>query len=169
MADQMDLKAEIVSLIPRLRRFARGLCGNPIDADDLLQVALEKALSRLHQFEQGTRLDSWLFRIVQTSFLDERRKVQKREQNTDMTLLEQSPALQDYDRSAEQLALRDIDRAMATLPDDQRLLLVLVLVEGYSYQEAANLTGVPIGTVMSRLARGRKALAAQLEETVSVA
>ena len=168
MTEDRELRQEMVALIPRLRRFAHGLCGNPTDAEDLVQIGLEKALSRLHQFKRGTRLDSWLFRIVQTSFLDDRRKASRREDGMDEATLERLPATQTQHDSSTPMGLRDIDRVLATLPEDHRVLLILVLVEGYSYQEAAEITETPIGTVMSRLSRGRKAFAAAYKEATHV-
>lgn len=164
MSKQSDLRHEIVALIPRLRRFARGLTGNQTDADDLVQVALEKALTRLHQFEPGTRLDSWLFRIVQTSFLDDRRKAQRRETEMAADQLENLPNAAKQGDTEQSAGLADIDRALALLPDEQRLIVVAVLVEGHSYREVADMMALPIGTVMSRLSRARKALQAALSE-----
>lgn len=162
MADTPELRAEIVSLIPRLRRFALGLTGNATDADDLVQTALEKALTRLHQFKAGTRLDSWLFRIVQTSWIDNRRRAVQREDTMEAETIERLPGAPIHTDAETRMALGDINSALASLSDDQRVLAVLVLVEGYSYQEAADLEGIPVGTVMSRLSRARKALANQL-------
>lgn len=162
MADTPELRAEIVSLIPRLRRFALGLTGNSTDADDLVQTALEKALTRLHQFEAGSRLDSWLFRIVQTSWIDNRRRAVRREDTMEAETIERLPEAPIHSDAETRMALGDINSALASLSDDQRVLAVLVLVEGYSYQEAADLEGIPVGTVMSRLSRARKALANQL-------
>ena len=126
--------------------------------------ALEKALTRLHQFEPGSRLDSWLYRIVQTSFLDERRRLARREEGVEMDVLERLPEAVVTDDAARMTQVRDADRALAALPDEQRTLAVLVLVEGYSYKEAADTLDVPIGTVMSRLSRARKALLAGCQE-----
>ena len=164
MSKQSDLRHEVVALIPRLRRFARGLTGNQTDADDLVQVALEKALARLHQFEPGTRLDSWLYRIVQTSFLDDRRKAQRREVEMAGDQLENLPNVAQQGGTEQSARLADIDRALAVLPDEQRLIVVAVLVEGHSYREVADMMALPIGTVMSRLSRARKALQAALSE-----
>ncbi len=164
MSKQSDLRHDIVALIPRLRRFARGLTGNQTDADDLVQVALEKALTRLHQFEPGTRLDSWLYRIVQTSFLDDRRKAQRREVEMAGDQLENMPNVAQQGGSEQSAGLADIDRALAVLPDEQRLIVVAVLVEGHSYREVADMMALPIGTVMSRLSRARKSLQAALSE-----
>ncbi|MEL6474963.1 MAG: RNA polymerase sigma factor [Pseudomonadota bacterium] len=162
MTDDTALRREIVTLIPRLRRFALGLTGSQADADDLVQTALEKALNRLDQFKPGTRLDSWLFRIVQTSWIDNRRSAARREDTMDADMMDRIPGRQDPGH-ADALSIRDgIQRALDQLADDQRSLAVLVLVEGYSYQEAADMEGVPIGTVMSRLSRARKTMASFL-------
>ncbi|MEO0753994.1 MAG: sigma-70 family RNA polymerase sigma factor, partial [Pseudomonadota bacterium] len=111
------------------------------------------------QFTPGTRLDSWLFRIVQTSWIDNRRMAASREDTMDADMMERIPGRHDPGH-ADQHAIRDgVTRALAQLADDQRSLAVLVLVEGYSYQEAADMAGVPIGTVMSRLSRARKTMA----------
>jgi RNA polymerase sigma-70 factor, ECF subfamily len=159
MTDNTALRREIVALIPRLRRFALGLTGAQADADDLVQTALEKALARLHQFTPGTRLDSWLFRIIQTSWIDDRRKAVRREDTMDADMMERIPGRSDPGH-AEALGIRDdVNRALSQLSDDQRALTILVLVEGYSYQEAADIEGVPVGTVMSRLSRARKTMA----------
>lgn len=159
MTDNTALRREIVTLIPRLRRLALGLTGSQADADDLVQTALEKALKRLDQFAPGTRLDSWLFRIVQTSWIDNRRMAARRGDTMDADMMERIPGRHDPGH-ADQQAIRDgVHRALDQLADDQRSLAVLVLVEGYSYQEAADMEGVPIGTVMSRLSRARKTMA----------
>lgn len=163
MTDDSDLRNEIVSLIPRLRRFALGLTTNGTDADDLVQTALEKALVKLDQFQRGTRLDSWLFRIVQTSWIDDRRRARHREDTMETEIVERLPNAPVHQDGETRLALRDINRALAALPDAQRSLAILVLVEGYSYQEAADTLDVPIGTVMSRLSRARKTIAEKLK------
>jgi len=149
------LKTEIAAQLPRLRRFARTLTRRPEDADDLLQLALEKALLRLHQWQPGSRVDSWMFRIMQSAWIDETRSRQHR----DETLLAgdelEALAPKQPDRAAENLALR---RAIASLGDEQRAVVGLVLVEGLPYAEAAEVLGIPIGTLTSRLARARETL-----------
>lgn len=162
MTDNAALRREIVSLIPRLRRFALGLTGAQADADDLVQTALEKALNRLDQFTVGTRLDSWLFRIVQTSWIDDRRKAVRREDTMDADMMERIPGRFDPGHGEAYGLRADIGRALDRLSEDQRALAMLVLVEGYSYQEAADMQGVPVGTVMSRLSRARRTMAAFL-------
>lgn len=164
MEDDTALRRKIVDLIPRLRRFALGLTGSQADADDVVQTALEKALTRLDQFTAGTRLDSWLFRIVQTCWIDDRRKAVRREETVDAGTLERMPGLQDPGHTAAHDARDEVVYALAQLSEEQRSVVILVLVEGYSYQEAADLEGVPIGTVMSRLSRARKTMAGLLLE-----
>ena len=156
-------RAELARLLPQLRRFARTLAHQPVDADDLVQKALERALTRLDQFQPGTRLDSWMYRIMKTIWIDEIRSKSRRD------------AVFSPEDSGERVGARDaklesrielmaVDRAMEALPDDQRLAVSLVLIQGLSYKEAAAVMDVPMGTLTSRLARGREALAAHLSE-----
>ena len=155
--DETLLRHEIVSLIPRLRRFALGLTRNAQDADDMVQMALERSLTRLHQFERGTRLDSWLFRIVQTTWLDEKRRVTRRRIDDDPGAMDAAKAPSGFETETVELR-RDLADAMSKLNEDQSAIVMLVLVEGQSYEEASETLGIPVGTVMSRLARARQAL-----------
>jgi RNA polymerase sigma-70 factor, ECF subfamily len=162
-----QVREEMVALLPRLRRFARGLAGVPDQADDLVQAACERALTRIDQWQPGTRLDSWMFRIVQTIWLDERRAVKVRtgEGRIDAEMVEDELAF-DGGRGLEaHMTYEAVRAAMATLPEDQRAVLVLVCVEGQSYKEAAAALDIPIGTVMSRLARARAGLVKRLGES----
>lgn len=156
------IQAELVALLPRLRRFARGLAGVPDQADDLVQAACEKALSRIHQWTPGTRLDSWMFRIVQTTWLDQKRaqKVRTGEGrvDADSPLVEAELSVDGAREMESHITYDAVRRAMATLPDEQRAVMMLVCVEGQSYKEAADTLAIPIGTVMSRLSRARAAL-----------
>jgi len=164
-----QIREEMVALLPRLRRFARGLAGAPDQADDLVQAACERALTRIDQYQPGTRLDSWMFRIVQTIYLDDRRanKVRTGEGRIDADMVEDELAF-DGGRGIEaHMTYEAVRAAMAKLPDEQRTVLTLVCVEGQSYKEAAAALDIPIGTVMSRLARARTALARMLGETGS--
>jgi RNA polymerase sigma-70 factor, ECF subfamily len=158
---------QLISVLPRLRRFARGLTGSMAEADDLVQAACERALTREHQFQEGTRFDSWMFRIVQTIWIDQLRAREVRKEDgeaADSWLGSDTPA-----RAIEaRLALAEVRQAVEQLPSDQRVTLLLVTVEGLSYKEAAEVTGVPIGTVMSRLARARIALLQQLDAGAGV-
>lgn len=152
---------QLCELLPRMRRFARSLTGDPHDADDLVQVAVERALVRSSQWREELSLEAWVFGIVRNAWIDEVRSRQRRWQMF-------AP-----EKAGEQVAARDDDRtvamsvaaAMARLPENQRAVVALVLVEGLSYREAAASLEVPIGTVTSRLARGRDALQLMLGDS----
>jgi RNA polymerase sigma-70 factor (ECF subfamily) len=153
----------LLELVPRLRRFARALARDQADADDLVQTALERALKARDQWTPGTRLDAWMMTIVRNSWIDEARARSRRAQTF---VAEEagagigSDAHRDIELKAE---LRDVDRAMAVLPEEQREAIALVLVEGFGYREAAEMLDIPIGTLTSRLTRGRQALVRMLE------
>jgi RNA polymerase sigma-70 factor (ECF subfamily) len=154
---------EMVALLPRLRRFACGLTGSLADADDLVQGACVKALDRIEQWRPGTRLDSWMFRILQNLWIDQLRERRGREVAMDPEDLAER-AVGDAARENEaRIALGEVRREVAKLPPDQRAVLMLVSVEGVSYKEAAEILEIPIGTVMSRLARARLALGRAIE------
>jgi RNA polymerase sigma-70 factor (ECF subfamily) len=157
-----EFRRELVSLVPRLRRFALSLAGNQQDADDLVQSACEKALRNAVQFTPGTRLDSWLYRIIQTIWLDDRRKTKRHGATVDP----ETVTLSDDGKAAalpdDRMTLARARSAMLELPEAQRAVLALVAIEGLSYREAAEVLEVPIGTVMSRLARAREALLPKL-------
>jgi len=153
---------QLIAVLPRLRRFARGLAGAAAEADDLVQAACERALARSHQFEEGTRFDSWMFRIVQTIWIDQLRARGVRKEDGDAAA-ERLGTDEPVRRIEARLALAEIRLAVERLPPDQRTTLMLVTVEGLSYKEAAEVAGVPVGTIMSRLARARVALQQQLD------
>jgi RNA polymerase sigma-70 factor, ECF subfamily len=159
-----QLRSELVGLLPRLRRFAYGLTGSMEDGDDLVQGACERALRRLDQFQPGTRLDSWMYRIVQNLWIDQRRARQARpEAGMEPTDLE-ALAVGDAEREMNsRLVLTSVQQAVAVLPEEQRTILLLVCVEGLSYKAAAEVLEIPLGTVMSRLARARLAVGRALE------
>ena len=160
----MRFEEELVELLPRLRRFARGLARHASDADDLCQTAIERALKSRDQWQQGTRLDSWMYRITRNLWIDQRRAAGRRGVQTPID----DKVVQiagDGAAEVEAGALRgDVDGAMARLPDEQREVVMLILVEGCAYREAADILDVPIGTVTSRLARGRETLMFYLGE-----
>lgn len=149
---------ELVELVPRLRRFAYALTGSADAGDDLVQAACERALRSAEQFRAGTRMDSWMFRIMQNLWLDDRRRRRVRGTQIDP----ETAGLSDDGFGARQLedqvALAQVRAAVDTLPDDQRAVLVLVAIEGLNYREAADVLDLPMGTVMSRLARARARL-----------
>jgi RNA polymerase sigma-70 factor, ECF subfamily len=154
-----NIQEQIVALLPRLRRFARSLVRNPHDADDAVQIAVERALLRLDQWHRDARLDSWLFKILRNAWIDE---VRSRGRRAKIFLAEEEGEF-----VGEASMEREIDRwtaetALSSLPEDQRLAVSLVLVEGLSYKDAAEVLEVPVGTLTSRLARGREALQGML-------
>jgi RNA polymerase sigma-70 factor (ECF subfamily) len=154
---------QLIAVLPRLRRFARGLTGSVVEADDVVQAACERALARAHQFQEGTRFDSWMFRIVQTIWIDQIRSRDIRKEGGEDEGLHVGTD-EPVRRAEARLALGEVQAALAELPIEQRTALLLVTVDGLSYKEAAEIAGVPVGTIMSRLARGRLALLAKLEE-----
>lgn len=157
-----DVKVQMIALLPRLRRFAYGLTGHRDDADDLVQAACERALTRLDQWQPGTRLDSWMYRIVQTTFIDGTRKRRVRGNQVDLDMAQDVAGSDGPAAMEARLTLDSVRTAIGRLPDDQRSALLLVTVEGQSYREAADTLGIPQGTLMSRLARARL----RLHETV---
>ena len=155
------VRREMVALLPRLRRFAAALTGNLTEADDLVQDTVERALRNLDRWEPGTRLDSWMYRIAQNHWIDTVRAKRRR------PIVSGDPpeaAISiDGARVAEaRLTFADTCRALGELPEDQRATVALVLIEGLSYRETADILGVPIGTVTSRLARARETLSARV-------
>lgn len=153
-----DVRRQIVDLLPRLRRFARGLAGDGERGDDLVQETCLRALTRLDQWEQGTRLDSWLYRIAQNIWFDRARALRVRGEVVDIDTTLHLSGEDGRKVTENRLVLDEVFRAMELLPDEQRVVIMLVCVEGLSYIEAAEIVEAPIGTVMSRLARGRRAL-----------
>ncbi|UIP07893.1 RNA polymerase sigma factor [Erythrobacter sp. SDW2] len=152
---------QVLALLPRLRRFAIGLAGSPSDGDDLCQMTIERALTRRDQWQEGTRLDSWMYRIMRNILIDEKRSNARRSR----TFVDEEAGLAVGADGAQesQVELSMVDRAMQRLPDEQREAVLLVMVEGYAYKEAAEIVGCPVGTLNSRLVRGRDALLEILE------
>lgn len=159
------VRQELVALLPRLRRFALSIAGARQDADDLLQSALERALGSLHQYRPGTRLDSWMYRIIQNTRIDQVRAASVRPLQVSLDDDSSSvPQVVDGTGNAEQhLVLEATLTAMQSLSEEHRGVLALVCIEGLRYREAAEVLGVSVGTVMSRLARARKRLHDELE------
>lgn len=150
------LDDQIVAEIPRLRRFARGLLGDTVAADDLVQDCLERALGRWHLWRATGTLRSWLFRMLYNIHLNQRRSARRRGFETDESAID--PVRAEPAAQIDRLALRDLQRALDRLSDEHRDVLLLIGMEGLSYREAADVLGVPVGTVMSRLARARARL-----------
>ena len=154
-----DPRAELISLLPRLRRFAYGLTGDGHQADDLVQAGCLKAIERWSQYQSGTSLASWLFRILQTTWLDEYRTRQRQQTDSWDEGFEELMGDDGTTLLEARSEARAVRRLVAELPEDQRAVLMLVAVEGLSYKEAAEVLELPLGTVMSRLARARGRLA----------
>jgi RNA polymerase sigma-70 factor (ECF subfamily) len=149
----MPGQADLVEHLPRLRRYARALTRDPTRADDLVQDTLERALAKLDLWRPGSDLRAWLFTLMHNIHVNQGRAA--RPADVDLE------AARDLPVSGGQmtaLALRDIDAALAALPDEQRQVVLLVGLEQFAYAEAAGILGIPVGTVMSRLARGRERL-----------
>lgn len=157
-------RAQLVTLLPRLRRFALALTANPAEADDLVQAACERALRNPSLWQPGTRMDSWMFKITQNLWIDQCRArrvqglaVDVDDPHDDVAVAELSD--RDFElRVEQQLSLQQVLEVMRGLPAGMREVLALVSVEGLSYREAADCLGVPLGTVMSRLSRARMEL-----------
>ncbi|MCU6435081.1 RNA polymerase sigma factor [Undibacterium sp. Jales W-56] len=150
-----NIQNEIAALLPRLRRFGRAVTRHREDADDLVQIAVEKALNRTEQWEPGSRLDSWLFRIMKNAWIDE---VRGRARRSDILAPEEAGEQVGADPSDAYVHQLAVQKAVSMLNDDQRMVVSLVLVEGLPYKEAAEVMDIPIGTLTSRLARARETL-----------
>jgi RNA polymerase sigma-70 factor (ECF subfamily) len=153
----MDEAKRLVDLIPRLRRYARALVGERTSADDLVQDTLERAWAKLHLYRRGTDLRAWLFTVMHNVHVNRIRATR-----TTDPLEDDMPELAQPQREPDALLVRDLDRAIARLPADQRAVLLLVTLEEMSYEEVARTLGIPIGTVMSRLSRAREKLRAMM-------
>lgn len=151
----------MLTLLPRLRRFAIGLTGNAADGDDLCQMTIERALTNRDKWQEGTRLDSWMYRIMRNIRIDEARASGRRSK----TFVAEEAGLSVGSDGGQEatVELSNIDRALTKLPEDQREAVLLVMVEGYAYREAAEIVDCPVGTLNSRLVRGRDALMSILD------
>ncbi len=155
-------RKDLVILVPKLRRFALTLAGNQPDADDLVQSACVKALRNAAQFREGTRMDSWMYRIIQTLWIDDCRRAKTRGAQIDPEVVSLSDGGRGARLPEDRMMLDTARHAMSALPENQRVVLSLVAIEGMSYKETAEVLEVPVGTVMSRLSRAREALLPQL-------
>lgn len=153
-----DLRHQIVELLPRLRRFAYALTGDRERGDDLVQETCVRALSKLDQWQRDTRLDSWMYRIAQNLWFDRNRARKVRGELVDIDAANELPGEDGRAITEGRSTLRIVSQAIETLTKDQQILITLVCLDGLSYKEAADELKVPIGTVMSRLARARRAL-----------
>jgi RNA polymerase sigma-70 factor (ECF subfamily) len=153
----MNEAQRLVDLIPRLRRYARALAGDKASADDLVQDTLERAWAKLHLYRRGTDLRAWLFTVMHNVHVNKLRSAR-----TTDPLEEEMPELAQRAAQGDALLMRDLDRAVARLPAEQRAVLLLVTLEEMSYEQVARTLGIPIGTVMSRLSRAREKLRAMM-------
>ena len=156
----MNEAERLVELIPRLRRYARALVGDRATADDLVQDTLERAWAKLHLYRRGTDLRAWLFTVMHNVHVNRVRAARATDQLDD-----EMPELAQRASQGDALLVRDLDRAISRLPDEQRAVLLLVTLEEMSYDTVARTLEIPIGTVMSRLSRGRERLRALMAGT----
>ena len=169
-------EAEALPLLPGLYSSAYRLTRNQADAEDLVQETFLRAFRSFHQFQPGTNLKAWLYRILTNTFINRYRKSQREPQTVSGDEVEDwylysRMSEEGFERSAEaevieSLPDEDVQEALSALPEQFRIAVLLADVEGFSYREIAEITDVPIGTVMSRLHRGRKALEKRLWEKV---
>jgi len=157
-----DPRPDMAAQIPHLRRYARALRRDPEAADDLVQDCLERALSRLHLFRPDSNLKTWLFTILHNLHVNDARRRGRRPDDIPMSESIEARAAT-HGGPGETLKIRDLGRALDQLAEDQREVLLLVGLEGLSYKAAAEVLGVPVGTVMSRLSRGRDRLRGLME------
>lgn len=154
-----EWREELVTLLPRLKRYAVSLTGTLHDGEDLLHSTIERALTKLSQFTHGTDLDRWLFRICRNLWLDEIRSRKVRGETLKPANPEDEQWIDGENQATVAVGLSELGNLLSQMPKDHREILLLVVVEGYSYKEAANQMSLPVGTVMSRLARARSRLA----------
>jgi RNA polymerase sigma-70 factor (ECF subfamily) len=158
MTPSDTFESELTQLLPRLRRFAFSLSRNAADADDLAQAAIERALRSRDQWQPGTRLDSWLYRIMRNLWIDTVRSRGRREKHEAPEDAAKDVGEDPREAMHASMELQRAMSAMERLPDEQREVVALILIEGLGYREVAEMLDLPIGTVSSRLVRGRTAL-----------
>jgi len=151
-----DICKKIEEEIPRLRRYARALTRDINAADDLVQDCLTRALSKVHLWQKGTDLRAWLFTILHNQYVNHVRRAVR--EGAAVGLSDSEPLLTSAPNQGKRLELRDLERAIARLPEEQRSVLLLVGLEGMRYEEVAQVLDVPVGTIRSRLSRGREML-----------
>lgn len=154
--------AQLVAILPRLRRFAFSLAGNRSDGDDLLQGALTKALANSGQWKPDSRLDSWMFRIIQNHWIDTLRGRKRLSWHQPIEDAEELLVVDGQQSADKVLELKKLVRAMDDLNPEQRSVICMVGIDGMTYAQAAEVLDVPIGTIMSRLSRARAQLAKAL-------
>jgi RNA polymerase sigma-70 factor (ECF subfamily) len=153
-----DLGDQLIAFLPNMRRFAYSLTRTQDTADDLVQAACERALANAASFAAGTRFDAWIFRIIRNLHIDRLRRQKTAGPQEDIAEKHDLPGAEGEREAHARLELERVREAIMALPDDQREVLLLVCIEEFSYKDAADALDIPIGTVMSRLARARKKL-----------
>ena len=162
-AEMKDFRRDLVSLLPKLRRFAMALTRNANDADDLVQEACERAIARSHLWNGEGRLESWVYAMTRNLWVDEIRKRKVRGGGGVIDIFEQDDL--NIDAAAEKAVyVSQVQKMILSMPEGLASVFLLVNVEGHSYRETAEILGIPIGTVMSRLSTARLRLAAMLSE-----
>jgi RNA polymerase sigma-70 factor (ECF subfamily) len=159
-----QIAEEIVALLPRLRGFALALAKSTDEADDLVQSAVERALGRTHLWQPGTKLDSWMFRILKNIWLNQLRK-EKHQKAGDLLLNSPDRSVDGVSYMESRLTLEQVRKIYYQLSAEHREILHLVCIEGFTYREVADILDIPMGTVMSRLARARVKLHGRMTET----
>lgn len=159
-----ELRSGIIELLPRLRRFAYALSGDLDRANDLAQETCVRALANSAQWQPGTRLDSWMYRIAQNCWLDQVRARKVRGEVVDIETQTDLAGSDGRDVMERRQTLRAVSAKLEGLPRDQQILVGLICIDGMSYKQAAETLGLPIGTIMSRLSRARSVLAEALEQ-----
>lgn len=158
----------LITFLPNMRRFGYSLTRSHDRADDLVQAACERALTHAGSFTEGTRFDAWIFRIMRNLWIDQTRRAKTAGPQDDITDRTDIVGADGERETMARLTLNAVGQTIMSLPDDQREVLLLVCVEEFSYKEAAEALDVPIGTVMSRLARARRKLAETHEATPGI-
>ena len=158
MTSSETFECELTQLLPRLRRFAFALSRNGADADDLTQTTVERALRSRDQWQPGTRLDSWLYRIMRNLWIDTVRARGRRDRHEAPEDAAKDVGEDPREAMHASMELQRAMSAMERLPDEQREVVALILIEGFGYREVSEMLDLPIGTVSSRLVRGRMGL-----------
>lgn len=153
-----DIRPLMVKFLPRLRKFSYALTGSADQGDDLVQETCMRALARADQWQPGTRLDSWMYRIAQNLWLDRMRAAKVRGTVVDVDSLVDLSGCDGRQVTENRLTLAEVQRGISRLSAEQQVLIALVCVDGLSYKEAAEVLELPLGTVMSRLSRARRNL-----------
>ena len=153
----MSIENKIVDTLPRLRKFAYGLTGSIEKGDDLVQSTCVRAIEKSNQWQAGTKFDSWMFRIAKNIFTDSWRKQKVQDRILDQIKHESDKQLE-HDQLDSYVSFYEVREAMSKLSEEHKIILMLVCVEGYSYQESSEILNIPVGTVASRVVRARSAL-----------